>query len=202
MSDPVSKMNRSTESRNRQPDHTDISSVYVEVRAALMRFASRYLKKPQDIEDVVQEAYVKTLEAQTRRHIYSPKSYLFRTTKNMALKELNKSAYRLTDNIGELLDERVIEDSPSVEEQYESRQKFELFCRAVRELPVKCRRVFILRRVYDFTTKEIAARLGISVKTVEAHLAKGIIRCTEYMDAEEYMGQQSRSKVKRQRQHG
>ena len=68
-----------------------------------------------------------------------------------------------------------------MEQQFESRQRFELFCRAVRQLPIKCQRVYILRRVYGYTQKEIAEQMGISLKTVEAHLTKAIVRCTDYM---------------------
>ena len=63
--------------------------------------------------------------------------------------------------------------------------RFQLFCRAVRQLPIKCQRVYILRRVYGYTQIEIAEQMGISIKTVEAHLTKAIVRCTDYMDEQE-----------------
>ena len=181
---------------------SDVASAYLELYSALKRFASRYLRKPHDIEDVVQEACVKALEAQNKRQIDHPKSYLYRTTKNLALKQLARSAYRLNDNVGDFDDLEVIENNQTLESQFEARQQFELFCRAVRQLPLKCRRVFILRRVYGFRPPEIAERLGISIKTVEAHLAKGIVRCTEYMDAEASGDRQSRPEVKGQQRHG
>lgn len=181
---------------------TDIAGVYTEIRSALMRFASRFLRKPQDIEDVVQEACVRALEAQNRRRIDHPKAYLYRATKNLALKQLAKSAYRLTDSVGDFDELTVIDSGQTIESEFESRQKFELFCRAVRQLPLKCRRVFILRRVYGFSLKEIAERLDISVKTVEAHLAKGVVRCTEYMDAEALGVEHPQPKPKAQRRHG
>lgn len=45
---------------------------------------------------------------------------------------------------------------------------------AVAALPEKCRLVFALSREQGFSQKEIALRLGIAVKTVEAHLTKAI----------------------------
>ena len=128
----------------------DLGVVYGEMRSALLRFASRYFKKPQEIEDVVQEAFVKVIEAQHRRDIHSPKSYLFRTTRNLALTQLEKSSYKLTDTVGDLLPETDLTSTGTLEDQFESRQNFELFCRAVRQLPIKCQRVYILRRVYGF----------------------------------------------------
>ena len=167
------------------PGRLDMNMVYRELKSSLMRFAHRYYRKPQDIEDVVQEAFVKVCEAQSQRSIQHPKAYMFQTVRNLAIRQLRKNDHKLTDIVGDMDVETLLGSTPTLEEQVESRQKFELFCRAVRELPVKCQRVYILCRVYGFSHKEIAEHLDISVKTVEAHLTKAIVRCGEYMDAEE-----------------
>ncbi len=167
------------------PSHEGIGQLYTTLRSSLLGYASRYFKRPQEIEDVVQEAFVKVIEAKNARNIDVTDAYLYTTTRNLALNSLDKLEFRLTDTIGDLMPESVLLETPSLEEQFESRERFELFCRAVRQLPVKCQRVFILRRVYGLTHKEIAERMEISVKTVEVHLTKAIVRCTDYMDKEE-----------------
>ena len=159
------------------------ASVFIDIRAQMMRFVSRYFSNQQAVEDVVQEACVKALEAQRQTNIQNPKAYLFSTARNLALKELAKSMNRLTDCVEDDLLESVLESTPGVDVQCEARERLELFCRAVRTLPVKCRRVFVLRKVYGFSQMEIAEHLKISVKTVEAHIAKGSLRCTEFVDA-------------------
>jgi len=163
-------------------DPQDMGHLYGEIRKSLMRFATRYFRRPQEIEDVVQDAFVKVIEAQHKRDIESPKAYLYRTTRNLALNQLDRSAFKLTDALSDVLLDSEPMQTLSLEDQFESQQKFELFCRAVRQLPLKCQRVYILRRVYGFSQKEVSERMGISIKTVEAHLTKAIIRCTDYMD--------------------
>lgn len=163
----------------------DMGEIYLEIRSSLMRFASRYFRRPQEVEDVVQEAFVKVIEANHKREIGTLKGYLFRTTRNLALKQVGKRAYKLTDTVGDALPDSILLHSPTLEDEFESRQKFELFCRAVRELPVKGRRVFVMRRVYGYSQQEIADEMGIGKKTVEAHLTKAISRCNDYMEAEE-----------------
>lgn len=167
---------------------SDMAAIYIDLRASLMRFASKYFRRPQEIEDVVQEAFVKVIEAQHKREIREPRAYLFKTTRNLALSELDRGHNRLTDTIGGLLPELELLQTPTMEQQFESRQRFEIFCRAVRRLPTQAQRVYILRRVYSFTLKETAEYLGISVKTVEAHQTKAMVRCADYMAEEELTG--------------
>ena len=163
----------------------DMGGLYLEIRAALVRYTSRYFKRAQEAEDVVQEAFVKVIEAQRKRQIDSPKSYLFRTARNISLKRINTSPYRLTDEISDMLTEPEQLVSKTMEEQFEVREDFELYCRAVRSLPVKCRRAYVLCRVYGFTQQEVADRMGIGLKAVEGHLARATRRCLEFIEAEQ-----------------
>lgn len=170
-------------------NNKNIFNIYSRLHKKLIRFAFRYFKNPQEVEDVVQEAFVKVIEAQQGREIKHYNSYMYQTVKNLALKQINKKDYRLTDTLGDLLQESAIFDSSTLEDQFESHQRIGLICQAIRQLPTKCQRVYILRKVYGLSQKEIAERMDISLKTVEAHLTKAVIRCTDYMDKVESEGQ-------------
>lgn len=163
----------------------DFNAAYSRLRVSLARYASRYFRRHQEIEDVVQEAFLRVLEAEQHRNIQVTDAYIYRTVHNLALKTIDKKDYKFTDTVGDAVPQSVLLETPSLEEQYESQERFGQFCRAVRQLPVKCQRVFILRRIYGLSPDEIAERMGISVKTVEAHLTKAIVRCTDYMKEQE-----------------
>ncbi len=45
---------------------------------------------------------------------------------------------------------------------------------AINRLPPQCRAAFTLRMFYGCSYKEVADRLGISAKTVEKHIARGL----------------------------
>jgi RNA polymerase sigma-70 factor (ECF subfamily) len=51
----------------------------------------------------------------------------------------------------------------------------------VDQLPPLCRRVFVLRKVYRLSHDEIAEVLGVSHSTIEKHVAKGLVRCRDYL---------------------
>ena len=180
----------------------DMERIYIEIRASLLRYASRYFKRSHEAEDVVQEAFVKVIEAQHKRGIQSPKSYLFRTARNIALAHIGKSSYKLTDEMGDILTESDLLVSKTLEDQFEVRENFEMFCRAVRTLPTKCRRVFVLCRVYGYSQKEVAAHMGVTLSTVEGHLTRAMVRCNDFMEAEQsspVAGEASRFSAKENR---
>ena len=161
----------------------NIGEVYEEIRVKMLRQVSRFCSNAQDVEDVVQEAFVKVIEAQHKSEIRNPGAYLYSAARNIAFNHSKSSAFRLTVLVGDYFSESDQLISATTEEQFEQRENFEIFCRAVRSLPVKCRRVYVLSRVYGFTNKEIARDLGISKKSVEGHLARGTRRCIQFMES-------------------
>jgi len=167
---------------------------WLQLQARLKAYLGRILKRPEDVEDIAQESFIRVLEAGSKGKIEYPKAYLYRTARNLAFNSLAKKSNQLKDFIEDLPDPTVIGDGISLEDQVIAQKRFELFCRAAAELPEQCRRVLILCRVYGLTLREASDRLGISVSTAEKHLAKGLLRCAAYMESHE--GTNSHNKVK------
>ena len=80
---------------------TAISSAFLENSALLKKFLTRFLYQRQDIEDVVQEAYLRAYKAEKDAEIDQPKAFLFRVARNIALNELKKKSRHITDYIEE-----------------------------------------------------------------------------------------------------
>ncbi|WP_165787031.1 RNA polymerase sigma factor [Pseudohalioglobus lutimaris] len=158
------------------------------LHARLQRFVSRFCKTREDAEDLTQEAFLKVLEAGSKGKIEHPQAYLYRTARNLSLNMLASKSHQLSVYIEDLADPGVIEDGMSLEHQVGHEQRFELFCHATLDLPERCREVLILRKVYGLSQKEVAQRLGISVSTVEKHLAKALMRCAASMDGPQAQG--------------
>ena len=157
---------------------------FTAVRARLTRLVLR-IAPPEEVEDIVQETYVRVCQIERAEAIREPRSYLFRTAQNLALDHLKRAETRLTaptDAIDEL------DPNPHGWEQdptyylAASDEEFAQFCEAVRRLPQQCRRAFVLKRVYGHSLREIAEIMGISENVVQKHLARGVKRCEQYLD--------------------
>lgn len=153
-------------------------------RPLLYKIIGRFVR-PDEIEDIVQETFLHSYAASRKQAIHNPRAFLARTARNIALNHIELSENRLTQPLSGFTEEELAVHTRSLEEQYQSDETFLRFCRAVAILPSGCRRVFILRKVYGLSQKEIAERLTLSQSTVEKHVARGMLLTTEYMAGDE-----------------
>ena len=167
-----------------------IHELYMALRGSLVRSVVGIVP-PREIEDIVQEAYVRVCQVEKEADIRTPQSYLFRTVRNLALDHAKRAESRLTQTVGEDVDAYGPQSAQLFDatfEQAASNEEFASFCDAVRHLPVQCRRAFVLKKVYGYSQREIARELEVSESTVEKHIALGIKRCTYYMQQFEREG--------------
>ncbi len=160
-----------------------IVKAYLGHSAALKRLLGKYLSRPEDVDDVAQGAFLRAFAAESRQEIKAPKSFLFTTARNLALSELTKKANRTSDALADFEGTAVLHDEKQLpaDQTLEGREKLALFSEAVGHLPPQCRRVFLMRKIDGLPIKEIAVRLGITVSSVEKHLATGLLKCSDYL---------------------
>lgn len=166
---------------SRGPDEVSLLEAFLKCRQVLSRFIGRVVA-PGDIEDIVQETFIRSMQAGVERRIDHPKAFIFRTARNLALNHVQRLDNRVRPHMVDFLDEDVQLATETLEAQFESYERFAYFCRAIGRLPVKCRRAFILRKVYGLTQKEVAEFLEITEGNVEKHVSRGLMRCIEYMN--------------------
>lgn len=168
-------------SKTKPPEAAGLASVFVGFRGMLRRLVGRIVN-PHDVDDILQETFIRTYAASEKTEIRHPRSFMLRTARNLALNHVT-SAYSKRTQMEDFSSIEVFGTEESLESQFESKERFLGFCRAVRDLPAQCRRVFVLKKVYGLSQEEIAAYLDISPSTVEKHVAKGLLLCKESMQA-------------------
>lgn len=154
--------------------------IFLEFRPLMYKLIGRIVR-PDEVEDIVQEAFVQSYAASRVKKLSNPRAFMLVTAKNIALNYIKRADRRLNCPIEVIFDNEFDALTGSVEDKYQAEEKFLIFCRAVHALPISCRRVFIYKKVYGFTQKEIADRLEISTSMVEKHLEKGMAMTVKYM---------------------
>lgn len=134
-----------------------------------------------EIDDVVQEAFLRVIRAHERGQLDSPKAFLFATARNLALDRIRHGQVARTTPLVENEGWDVLYDADDVTETVARNQELELLTEAIQSLPDRCRQVFTLRKVYGMSQADIAAKLGISEHTVSAQLTIGVQKCTQFM---------------------
>ncbi len=138
----------------------------------LCNFAQSYINDLDTAREIVQEVYInlwqKKESIDTDKSI---KSYLYASVKNRCLNYIrdNKKfrSYVLDVEIADF--EVTFESDAFTESELQTKIN-----NALGKLPEKCRQVFQLSRFEELKYKEIAAKLNISVKTVEAQMSKAL----------------------------
>ncbi len=147
---------------------------------SLMRFLARAWPQREEIHDLRQEIYTRMCQAAAAQRPHAPKSFLFATARHLMTDRLRRSRVVSIEAVGDLHDSNVLMDERSPERWLDSRQMLKRLAEALDRLPDRCREVVWLRRVEDLPQKQIAARLGISEKTVEKQIAKGARLIAQY----------------------
>jgi len=136
-------------------------------------FAVKYVKDLDTAKEIVQDAFISLWEKRESIDMSKPvKSYLTTTIYNRSLNYLRDNKKFNKDLLGF---ENIYPDSAFhqtdklIEDEISKKIKD-----AIEELPEKCREVFMLSRYENLKYQQIADKLAISVKTVEAQMSKAL----------------------------
>lgn len=150
-------------------------------RADLQRFLQRFTSGAEDIEDLIQETYLRVYSLPNYEGLESPKAFLFTVARNLAVERARRDTCHATDAVADFEALHVYSLASDADEQFDATRRFEAFCSAVDSLPSVCRRAFVLRKVYKLSHSEIAEVLNVSHSTIEKHVVKGLKRCRDYL---------------------
>ena len=148
--------------------------------SALMRYLLRSWFRREEIHDLRQEIYVRVYEAAAKTRPAMPKSFMFTTARHLMTDRLRRGRVVSIEAVGDIDALNVLIDEISPERRLGARQELKRLTDAFDRLPDRCREVVWLRRVEELSQKAVAARMGISEKTVEKQVAKGARLIAEY----------------------
>lgn len=147
---------------------------------ALRGYLRQSFPAVRDIEDVVQESYLRAWKTRAVQPIRSMRAFLFTVARRIALNVVDRQKTADTITVGDMAALPVLSDGPGVAERVCQEEHLALLVEALATLPARCREITVLRKLQGIPQREVAVRLGISEKTVEEQVARGMRRCQEH----------------------
>lgn len=158
----------------RRPEGEDLHAWAVQYGPALRRYFLRRAGGA-DVDDLVQEVFLMLQARGATSAIENVEGYLFRTAANVLGQRYRRSSWPW----GRQEDVEQVEslaDDLSPERILIGKQALDTMMKALRDLPPRSAQAFILYRFEHLPQDEIARRMGVSVKAVEALLQRALQR--------------------------
>jgi RNA polymerase sigma factor (sigma-70 family) len=133
-----------------------------------------------DVDDVIQESYLRIYAAKQKGPLNSPKAFFFAIARNVAVDQIRKCKKATTESLADWDELEFLDQANGVDETAARNSELEMLTAAIQALPVRCRRVFTLAKVYGMSYEEIGQEMSISVNTVSAQISLGISKVSAY----------------------
>jgi RNA polymerase sigma-70 factor, ECF subfamily len=155
------------------------TKLFAESRDALHRYIRRFVGSSETAKEIVQEAFLRTYRQ--RESVMTLRAFLFSTARNLAANEYRHRRTVERGALADFSDSWVKTERESLETELLRDERNRLMQEAIDRLPPQCRAAFTLRVFHECSYKEVADRLGISAKTVEKHIARGLRETHSYL---------------------
>lgn len=156
------------------------AKLFAESRQSLLSYIRRFVRSSETAKEIVQEAFLRTYRQGDS--VTTLRAFLFSTARNLAANEYRhqKTIERASEI--DLEDYGAQVECESLESGLIRDERNRLVQEAIDRLPPQCRAAFTLRIFHECSYKEVAQRLGISVKTVEKHIARAMRETNSYLN--------------------
>ncbi len=149
--------------------------------ASLRAYVRSSFPHLRDVDDVVQESYLRIWKVRATRTIHSAKGFLFTVARHVALDLVRHDRASPIDSVADLSALPAFEDGPGALERVDQQEKVRLLAKALALLPDRTREIVVLRKFQCLAQKEVADRLGLSEAAVEHHVSRGLKRCETHL---------------------
>jgi RNA polymerase sigma-70 factor (ECF subfamily) len=159
--------------RIRQGDVKHFESLFRSSYVSLVRYAKTLLKDQDASEEIVQDLFFRIWQDREKIKIESSlNGYLFRSVHNRCLHYIEHS--RIVEKHAEEMSYRQPESPESPSDVLNYKELQAKIASILEKLPERCGQIFCMNRFEGLKYNEIAEKLSVSVKTVEANMGKAL----------------------------
>lgn len=147
--------------------------------SALRSYLRRKLRDTDDVDDMVQDVYLRVLAAPTEGPIENIRGFLRRIASNLLIDRYRSRVVRMTE-FHDQVDEHMVDHLAIRPDRiFEGRQELARLGDALKSISPVARDAFLLVRVEGYSHKEAALRLGITPKAVSHHIDRTLAKLAE-----------------------
>ena len=159
--------------RIRNGDAGQFESLFRSSYVSLVRYAKTLIKDHDTAEEIVQDLFFRIWQDKEKLNIESSlNGYLFRSVHNRCLHYIEHN--RVVDRHAEEMSYRQTESPESPSDILNYKELQEKVARILEKLPERCGKIFTMSRFEGLKYSEIAEKLSVSVKTVEANMGRAL----------------------------
>jgi RNA polymerase sigma factor (sigma-70 family) len=136
-----------------------------------------------DVDDIVQESYLRIWRRQSVQPVRTAKAFLFTIARRLTIDWLRREKSSVVTAVENLEAVAVSEESKSTADIVADAEITALLVAAIDALPTRCREVVILRKFKLLSARETALQLGLKEATVEMQLSRGNARIRAHLTA-------------------
>ena len=151
---------------------------------AVVQYLRRACRNPADVDDILQDAYARVYAAARKERPAYPKAFLFRTARNIVIDRARRADVIFIEAIADIDAAAVLWNEADAEQALSSRQELNALRAALETLPARRREVVALIKIEGCSQREAAERTGLSVSTIEKHVAQGMSDLAEALYGE------------------
>jgi RNA polymerase sigma-70 factor (ECF subfamily) len=156
-----------------------IGRLFREHNHRLLRFLAARLASDQEAHEVAQEAYVRLLQLDQPGAIGFLRAFLFKTAANIATDRLR---HRQVVRHLAHLETTESEVFAAPETKVVAQQELDILSAGLAELAPRCREAFLLSRLTDLSSEEIARHVGVSSRMVREYVVQALLHCRRRLD--------------------
>lgn len=143
-----------------------------ELRKTLVVFFRRRGEPPQEIDDLVQEVFLRLSSRTSSDEMENLAGYAVRTAESVLVDRSRRRAVRHHHDHVEFDADRDAGETIGPDRIVAGRQDLAAVVDALMALPERTRAIFVLRRIEGMRYRDIAERLGLSSSAVEKHMVR------------------------------
>lgn len=151
---------------------------------SLVRFFQRRVNDQAEVEDLVQEVFLRLVRRGSIDQIEKLGGYVFETAASVLQDRHRRRRSHASDAHDCFDPERHAGVDFAPDRVLDGQERLRRASAALLELPERTRHVFVLRRIEGLRYQDVAKRLGLSVSAVEKHMQRAMQHLLQRMNDE------------------